>query len=76
MGIYRRALVNLLLAFTLEYRTHPDKAEYAQARLDLLQELRREGLVEDDEEPTRNIERHARKTLINIEQEARIMLPV
>jgi hypothetical protein len=69
MALCRRALVNLLIACTSDIRIHPDKAKYAQERLDPLAQLRREGLDGEDDDDICKIENHARQTLIDIEAE-------
>ena len=68
VGLYRRALVNLLIACTTDIRQHPDKKKFAQECLDLLAQLRRNGLRGDGSDITR-IERHASQTLIDIDAE-------
>lgn len=58
VGLYRAALVSLLIACTTDIRRYPDKSKYAQECIDLLAELRRDGHRGEGEEIAR-VERHA-----------------
>lgn len=71
VSLYRRALVNLLIACTADVRKHPDKSKFAQECIDLVAQVRRNGLAEDEdtEKELKRIEAHAEQTLKRIEVE-------
>ena len=76
LSLYRKALVNLLIATTADLRTHPDLAKYAQECIDLIAQVRRDDLHEgdkDSEAEMSRIEEHAQKTLQAIENMSRKM---
>ena len=66
LGLYRRALVNLLIACNADIRVH-NCSEFAEECLELLEQLQRDGYPPN--EGTLLIEKHARETLIAIEME-------
>lgn len=72
VGVYRLALVNLLIACTADYSKHPDKAKFVHECLAGLAQVRREGVHPEDEPAIKSIEDHARQTLKDIEKEAEI----
>ena len=57
-----------MIACTTDVRQHPDKKKFAQECLDLLAQLRRNGL-QDHEAVVTRIERGASQTLIDIDAE-------
>lgn len=70
LSLYRRAYVNLLLACSTDVRKHPDKSKFAQECIDLIAQVRHNGLADHDtEEELVKMEKHAEKTLIHIEGE-------
>lgn len=72
VGLYRRALVSLLIACVADYSKYPNKAKYAHECLALFAQLRREGIHLDDEKEIKAWEDHARQALKDIEEEARL----
>jgi hypothetical protein len=66
LGLYRRALVNLLIACNADMKVH-NCSEFAQECLELLKQLERDGIPPN--EGTRLIEKHAYETLKAIEME-------
>ncbi len=66
LGLYRRALVNLLIACNADIRVH-NCLEYAEECLESLKQLQRDGYALS--EGTLLIEKHARDTLKAIEME-------
>ena len=69
VGLYRRAYVNLLIACTTDIRQYPDKSKFAQECLDLLAQVRRNG-IRGEEEDIASVERQATQALKDIEKEA------
>ena len=73
LGLYRRALVNLLIACNANIRVH-DCSVFANECLELLKQLQRDGYPPN--EGTLQIENHARETLKAIEmEEAELGIP-
>jgi len=66
LGLYRRALVNLLIACNADIRIH-NCSEYTEECLELLKQLQRDGYALNEGTPL--IEKHARDTLKAIEME-------
>lgn len=76
LSLYRKALVNLLIATTADLRTHPDLAKYAQECIDLIAQVRRNDLHEGDEDSEAEMSRiveHAQRTIQAIESMSRKM---
>jgi hypothetical protein len=70
VDLYRRALVNLLVACVANYAELPDKAKYATECLALMQQVREEGVRPKDAGHFREIVNHAEQILKAIEREA------
>jgi hypothetical protein len=71
LGLYCRAMVNLMLATEVDLEEHPDAPKFAQECLHLLDQMSRDGLVEDamTEQEVSRLRGHARQTLMAIEDE-------
>jgi hypothetical protein len=71
LGLYSRAMVNLMLATEVDLEEHPDAPKFAQECLHLLDQMSRDGLVEDamTEQEVSRLRSHAQQTLMAIEDE-------
>ena len=67
LSLYRRALVNLLIATIADVRDHHDLDKFAQECIDLIDQVRRNGIYSSETTLT-TIQDHARNTLIQIEE--------
>jgi hypothetical protein len=71
LGLYYRAMVNLMLATEVDLEEHPDAPKFAQECLHLLDQMSRDGLVDDamTEQEVSRLRDHAQQTLMAIEDE-------
>ena len=68
LSLYRRALVNLLIATAADVRDHPDMDKFAQECIALVDQIRREGAYSAEDTVLNSLQDRGRSTLAHIQE--------